>query len=430
MTNVKITIDEEFQSLLIPLTDKQRSQLEESLKRDGCLDPLVVWDEKNTEGKEVTLISGHNRKAICDKHGIAYVTKSIWFPNRKAAKRWIREHQLARRNLSIFARCITVLGMKDDYAEEAQERMEAGSCHSSVDPTLNSKEGLRYSGETLDILAKLAEVKRDTLIKVEYILENTDDLKNNQFFRLIVGDEKLSIHNVYKSLMKFHGKTTEFKPQIYDVWNFQSLDEDMGIDYPGRIPGQLVLNVLYYFTKQGDLVIDPMAGGGTTMDACLRMNIDCLCFDINPAKDFIIKHDIQHGFPELKKKPNLIFLDPPYYKKKEKEYGENSVSSQDRNGYMKFFSKLANDCFNILEVDGRVAFLMSNYLDYDNYTKSIFINDYVKRFVDVGFTVEMRFQCPLSTEQYKGFQVKQAKAKKKILMRSRDLIIFKKETGR
>ena len=38
-----ITIDPEFAALIPPLTDQEKKNIEESLKRDGCLDPLIIW---------------------------------------------------------------------------------------------------------------------------------------------------------------------------------------------------------------------------------------------------------------------------------------------------------------------------------------------------------------------------------------------------
>ena len=38
---------------------------------------------------------------------------------------------------------------------------------------------------------------------------------------------------------------------------------------PGQIPAQLVGHTLFYFSEVGDLVFDPMAGGGVVPDMCL-----------------------------------------------------------------------------------------------------------------------------------------------------------------
>ena len=37
--------------------------------------------------------------------------------------------------------------------------------------------------------------------------------------------------------------------QIYDIWNTGKLDQQYGQDYAGRIPGQIIENVLWYWTK-------------------------------------------------------------------------------------------------------------------------------------------------------------------------------------
>ncbi|GAI06593.1 unnamed protein product, partial [marine sediment metagenome] len=77
-------------------------------------------------------------------------------------------------------------------------------------------------------------------------------------------------------------ETLGFRPQLYNVWNFAGCDERMGQDHAGRIPGQIVANTLYYYTELNALVVDPMAGGGTTNDACLLLGRRCRSYDIEP----------------------------------------------------------------------------------------------------------------------------------------------------
>jgi hypothetical protein len=59
--------------------------------------------------------------------------------------------------------------------------------------------------------------------------------------------------------------------RTWDLWNFNDCDKRFGDDWPGRIPAQLVAHILYFFSKQGDLIFDPMAGGGVCADTCLAM---------------------------------------------------------------------------------------------------------------------------------------------------------------
>jgi ParB family chromosome partitioning protein len=90
----QIKIDKEFQSMIPPLTEKELSGLEESILHDGCLDPLIVWQDKNI------LLDGHHRKTICEKYGLEYDIRELRFESRDNAADWIDTHQLGRRNLT------------------------------------------------------------------------------------------------------------------------------------------------------------------------------------------------------------------------------------------------------------------------------------------------------------------------------------------
>ena len=81
-----LKIDEEFRSLIPPLTAEERAGLEENLLRDGCLDPLVVWAEQQI------LLDGHNRKEICDQYGIDYDIREISLPDRDSGRGLDRCH--------------------------------------------------------------------------------------------------------------------------------------------------------------------------------------------------------------------------------------------------------------------------------------------------------------------------------------------------
>ncbi|MDR2438607.1 MAG: hypothetical protein LBE12_04440 [Planctomycetaceae bacterium] len=64
----ELTIIDELKNLLPPLTDAEFTGFEESILKDGCLSPLVVWND--------ILVDGHNRYDICSKHQIPYAIKN------------------------------------------------------------------------------------------------------------------------------------------------------------------------------------------------------------------------------------------------------------------------------------------------------------------------------------------------------------------
>ncbi|HQU15497.1 MAG TPA: hypothetical protein PLO69_05250 [Gammaproteobacteria bacterium] len=106
---------------LIPEPDAETlAALEDTLKRDGCLDPLAVWAE------EGLLLDGHHRYEICRRHGISYTTHAIPLPSREDAIVWVIQHQLARRNLTLYQRAELALRMSDVLQKIGEARQKTG----------------------------------------------------------------------------------------------------------------------------------------------------------------------------------------------------------------------------------------------------------------------------------------------------------------
>ena len=74
-------IDEQFRTLIPPLTSDEFKRLEENILKEGIRDKLVVWND--------TLIDGHNRYRIATEHGLQYETVQKDFDSREHALNWI-----------------------------------------------------------------------------------------------------------------------------------------------------------------------------------------------------------------------------------------------------------------------------------------------------------------------------------------------------
>jgi len=92
----KITVLAELDSLIPPLTEEELSNLEASLLKEGCRDPLVVWDNNGDQ----VLVDGHNRYRICKKHKIPFKVQKKEFADILDVKNWMLSNQMSRRNLS------------------------------------------------------------------------------------------------------------------------------------------------------------------------------------------------------------------------------------------------------------------------------------------------------------------------------------------
>ena len=51
--------------------------------------------------------------------------------------------------------------------------------------------------------------------------------------------------------------------QHFDVWQFTNGGDG---SYFGRMPPQIVANLLWHYTEPGDIVVDPFAGSSTTIE--------------------------------------------------------------------------------------------------------------------------------------------------------------------
>lgn len=88
----ELKIDLEFKKLIPPLTFEELELLKENIIRDGCREPLCVWDG--------VIVDGHNRYDICTTNNIPFYIQPLEFINREDAQNWICANQLGRRNIS------------------------------------------------------------------------------------------------------------------------------------------------------------------------------------------------------------------------------------------------------------------------------------------------------------------------------------------
>ena len=176
----QLRIDRELKALLPPLPQEEIGVLTESLRKDGCLNPIIVWKEKDT------IIDGMNRYRICTRHGIPFKVKYLRFSGKEEVKAWIVEHQLGRRNVSTYQKCVLALQFKDYYTQMAKRnlgRPSQGGPRRKRDFT---------PVNTLAHLAKMACASRSVVWMVDYIQQH-----GSAAIRRKLEMGKTSIRNAY-----------------------------------------------------------------------------------------------------------------------------------------------------------------------------------------------------------------------------------------
>lgn len=142
----------EMSELLPPLPDEQLSLLEADILANGCYSPIVVMED-------MTIVDGHNRYEICERHGIEYK--------------------------------IAVFSFEDIL--EAKAEANKGTRN---DLRMNSAEGFT-SVDTKQELAEAVGVSRDTINKVIQIDENAPEVVKDA-----LDNKEISVNKGYEITKK------------------------------------------------------------------------------------------------------------------------------------------------------------------------------------------------------------------------------------
>ena len=168
---INLKIDPEFQSKIPPLTDDEFKQLEENILKEGKLiSPLIVWNN--------TLVDGHNRYAILQKHPeIYFSTMPLRFENREEAVAWICRNQLGRRNLSPEQKRY-LLG-KQYEAEKKVAKIFRGNQYTLAKKSGGAHDDNHHSGKkTCDRIAEENGVSRASVLRASHYTRGIDIADN------------------------------------------------------------------------------------------------------------------------------------------------------------------------------------------------------------------------------------------------------------
>lgn len=189
-----MTIDEEFQKLIPPLTDDEYRQLEENCIKEGIREAILVWDR----GDDLVIVDGHNRYKIAREHNLKWNHKVMHFESREDAMLWMIDNQLGKRNLDKYDAVILhdkKQGILSRLAKKKQgERTDLKDIPKKSWESSKDERKARREKETDYKIAKAAGVSEDTVRRVRKIeAEATPQVKE------AVRQGKLSINQAYNS---------------------------------------------------------------------------------------------------------------------------------------------------------------------------------------------------------------------------------------
>jgi len=122
----------------------------------------------------------------------------------------------------------------------------------------------------------------------------------------------------------------EFEQEKNTVWNFPKRGDwaTHKPDYRGNFAPQVPRNVILNYSDEGDVVLDPMVGGGTTLIEARLLNRNAIGYDVNQNAVNITSERIQfemkgdakqvvrlgnaQNLPEKDASVDLVIAHPPY----------------------------------------------------------------------------------------------------------------------
>lgn len=169
---MELKIDKELECLIPPLSASEFDQLETSVLEEGFRDKLIVWNG--------TLVDGHNRYRIAQKHGLEFEITEKEFDSKEDVKDWMYKNQLGRRNLTPEMKdyCIGQIyrSEKKKLSERGNQYTESAKAQNGQKQTTAEKVGEQHGvsrntvkrsekfADGIDRIGEIApEIKQDIL---------------------------------------------------------------------------------------------------------------------------------------------------------------------------------------------------------------------------------------------------------------------------
>lgn len=240
------------------------------------------------------------------------------------------------------------------------------------------------------------------------------------------------IGNLAKSAKAAAEHATDFDPPIYNIWKQQTKSTE--VSHFGNSEVRWVDNLLYLYTAPFDIVVDPFAGGASMLEICRKRLRRCWLGDRAPQiereKD-IRKHDLIDSAGKVVMPPvprwkdvRLVYLDPPYWKQAERKYSADptdlsNMTIEDFNRALSgiiagFAKKLTSGYIALIIQPTQWKAPKRQVVDH--------VADMLRM---VNLPVDMRFSVPYESQQHTAQMVEWAKAEKKCLVLTREIIVWR-----
>jgi ParB/RepB/Spo0J family partition protein len=294
-------------------SDPSLDELTKSIQETGILEPLLV----RKKGSFYELLAGSRRLQAAEKAGLKTVPVIVMNVSEEKAFEISLTENLQRENLSPLEvgtalsegikrfnlsqrelarklgkdvawvnRHVQLLNLPKQVRESLTRVNGLTEGHARHLLGLDPKEQVRIARLAVEQNLTTREtemvVRRARIPVVSRRSDSVSSERNSNY-----NDKWREINDLDPSRWKEYADKLSF--QFHSVWPMSRRHDPFygvnGTIYPGTFPMMVPLNCITRYSQEGELVLDPMAGSGTTLVACAMLNRLGLGIDLNPEAE-------------------------------------------------------------------------------------------------------------------------------------------------
>ena len=254
-------------------------------------------------------------------------------------------------------------------------------------------------------------------------------LARNTVNVLMSESSKMDIWQKLAIFSEYHDP--DWQPPLYNVWKQQN--KTNLTDHFGNSEASFADRLLYMYTNPFDIVVDPFAGGGSTIDICKKRLRRYWVSDRNPVVERrdIRQHDILEGPPPLHKRWGdvaMLFLDPPYWRQAEGEYGDEpqNLANMELEQFHSTLVSFIRACVQKMHGGAHIAILMQPTQWRAPDKRYVVDHAFFIRFglLDAPLKFVKTISIPYESQQANAQQVEWAKENRDILEIGRTITVW------
>lgn len=247
-----------------------------------------------------------------DKH-FEFLNHLIWYKRNNIAIKWAHN---ARRFVSVSER-ILFYGVKDKNSMQSVYSMHDSfraikDYMISEANKLKESKGFKTKEELNQFLNELtgtaSVVSRHYFCDSQWVFPTKplyEKLQTTGFFPIKYEDLKNGFDSdklEYEGLKDgFEAKRRKFNFRIgdYELLNVPIINNNENTEHNTTKPVKIIEKLIRASSNEGMTVLDPFLGSGTTLQACMNLNRNCIGFEVDPQWEPIYKQRLKHDIKRI-----------------------------------------------------------------------------------------------------------------------------------